>query len=248
MLYQRFSSNLKSQNWVAAAIDLLIVIVGIFLGLQASQWYEDRQERVLAASIVSRLEAEFQEIQVDLRDGIQFHHDEVLALQLILESIRRCRLDPKDTDEFRHGLERAMNYELGPGRSGTYVEILSSGQFRLLRGGELRSALARYDDFVLKTDSLFSTFQLLQRRYESALYRHAKRGPVRRLAADTIPIGEILAHGEIAEFDIDAMCGDEDFIEAVRRLIEYHINFQIWLVQTARWANQVSVAIESDTK
>ena len=60
MLLRRIPENLKSQSWTAVCLDLLIVILGIFLGLQVSQWYEGRQEIALEESILDRLRAEFE--------------------------------------------------------------------------------------------------------------------------------------------------------------------------------------------
>jgi len=243
MLFHRLSEKLGSQNWVAACVDLVIVVLGIFLGLQASQWYEGRQELILEKSILIRLQSEFGDIADEIDAGIEFHQHEILALELILLSVQRGKLLPTDEDLFYSGLRGAMNYELGPGRSSTYVEILSSGQFRLLRDEALRDSLARYDDFVTKTDSLFSNFQSFQRKYEIPLYRHVVRGSVQRKKVAHISSGEVYLHGDIAEIDFDAMTQDEEFIEAIRRLMEFHINFQIWLAQTARWANKVSDAM-----
>jgi len=240
---RRLAKSFVSQNWISACIDIAIVVLGIFLGLQASQWYEGRQERVLEGLILSRLQAEFGEITGAINAGIGFHQDEILALELILQSVERGELLPEDRDQFHAGLQGSMNYELGPGRSSTYVEILSSGQFRLLRNEALRSALARYDDFVAKSDSLFSNFQSFQRKYELPLYRHVIRGPVQRMNSDLVPSGVLLIHGDIVEIDFDAMVEDKEFIEAIRRLIEYHTNFQLWLAQTARWANNVLQAL-----
>ena len=44
MLLRRLSEHLRAQNWTATWLELAIVVLGIFLGLQASQWYEGRQE------------------------------------------------------------------------------------------------------------------------------------------------------------------------------------------------------------
>ena len=245
MILRRLSVSIKSQNWAGACIDLVIVILGIFLGLQASQWFQGRQELILEDSILSRLQSEFIEISRAIDNGIGFHQRELLNLELILRSVERGELLPRDEDSFYLGLQGAMNYELGPGRSSTYIEILSSGQFRLVRNEALRDALSRYDDFVSKTESLFSNFQSFQRKYETPLFRHVVRGPVQKLRMDHLPSGELYTHGEILEIDFNSMVEDEEFAEAIRRLIEYHTNFQIWLAQTARWADEVSNVLKS---
>ena len=176
MLLRQLSDNLRTQNWTAVWLDLVIVILGIFLGLQVSQWYEGRQELTQEVLVLQRLQTEFEEILAVSKSAIQFHQDEIVALE----------------------------FDLGPGRSGTYIEILSSGQFRLLRDQELRSALSKYDDFVSKADSLFSNFQQGQRKHESVFARHIISGPVTEQEFEAMPNGVAYMHGDIAEFDIDA--------------------------------------------
>jgi hypothetical protein len=38
MILGRVIKHLKEQTWTAIGIDLLIVVVGVFLGAQASNW------------------------------------------------------------------------------------------------------------------------------------------------------------------------------------------------------------------
>ncbi len=246
MLLRRLSENLKSQSWTAVCLDLVIVILGIFLGLQVSQWYEGRQEIALEASILERLRIEFDAASKDAGTAIRFHQDEIVALELINQSLKMGNLNPGDEDQFRSGLQVAMSYDLGPSRSGTYIEILSSGQFRLLRSQDLRAALSHFDDKVLKGDSLLSGFQLSQRKHEAVINRHLTRGPVREQKSEPMPTGVIFLHAEITEFDFDEMANDEEFRSSIQRLIEYHTNFQFWHTQISQSADKVLSLLDAD--
>jgi len=245
MLLRRLSDNLKSQSWAAVCLDLVIVILGIFLGLQASQWYEGRQEIALEASILDRLRLEFNGVSKDAKTAIRFHQDEIVALEFINQSFEKGHLNPEGEEKFRSGLLDAMGYDLGPSRSGTYIEILSSGQFRLLRNQDLRAALNNFDDKVLKADSLFTGFQLSQRNHEAILNRHIKRGPVREQRVESMPTGVLFLHPEITEFSFDQMANDAEFRISIQRLIEYHTNFQFWHSQIDQSADKVLSLLES---
>ena len=246
MLFRRLTENLRAQSWTAVWLDLVIVILGIFLGLQVSQWYEGRQEIALEASIIDRLRVEFGQASKDAGSAIRFHQDEIADLEFINQALKRGELNPEDNDRFRGGLQAAMNYELGPSRSGTYIEILSSGQFRLLRNQALRTALSSFDDKVLKADSLLSGFQSSQRKHEAIINRHLTRGPVRKQEFESMPTGVIFLHAEISQFDFDEMADDEEFQRSIQRLIEYHTNFQFWHGQISRSANNVLKLLAAD--
>ena len=246
MLLRRLSKNLESQNWTAVCLDLVIVILGIFLGLQVSQWYEGRQEIALEASILDRLRVEFDEASKVASAAIRFHQDEIAALELINQSLIWGKFNPADEDQFRSGMQRSMDYDLGPSRSGTYVEILSSGQFRLLRSKNLRAALSNFDDKILKADALLSGFQLSQRKHEAVINRHLTRGPVRKQKFESMPTGVMFMHAEITNFDFDEMVKDDEFRSSIQRLIEYHTNFQFWHSQINGSAEQVINLLEAD--
>jgi hypothetical protein len=55
MLLRRVIEHVRTQNWTAIGIDFLIVVVGVFIGIQVSNWNEavrmDREfRRALDAS------------------------------------------------------------------------------------------------------------------------------------------------------------------------------------------------------
>jgi hypothetical protein len=37
--------HIRKQDWFMVSVDLLVLIVGIFLGLQVSDWNEERKEK-----------------------------------------------------------------------------------------------------------------------------------------------------------------------------------------------------------
>ena len=60
MILRRLKERLTAENWVAVAIELLIVIVGVFIGTQVSNWNQDR--------IAGR---ETRQMLVELKPGLQ---------------------------------------------------------------------------------------------------------------------------------------------------------------------------------
>jgi len=43
MLLRRVTQHVREQNWTAICIDLVIVVVGVFIGIQVSNWNEERE-------------------------------------------------------------------------------------------------------------------------------------------------------------------------------------------------------------
>ena len=46
MIYKRFAANLRAQNWPAIAIEFGIVVAGVFVGTQVSNWNATRLDKV----------------------------------------------------------------------------------------------------------------------------------------------------------------------------------------------------------
>lgn len=49
MVIRRIREHVATHNWFAVGVDLAIVIVGVFMGTQASNWNEARLDRAAAA-------------------------------------------------------------------------------------------------------------------------------------------------------------------------------------------------------
>ncbi|WP_271678458.1 hypothetical protein [Thermomonas mangrovi] len=47
MILRRFSQSLKEQNWTTILVEFVLLIAGVFLGIQAANWNEDSTERAL---------------------------------------------------------------------------------------------------------------------------------------------------------------------------------------------------------
>jgi hypothetical protein len=63
MILRRVAEHVKAQNWFAVAIDFVIVVVGVFIGIQVANWNEARAAEYRRAQIVEAL-------VTDLNDAI----------------------------------------------------------------------------------------------------------------------------------------------------------------------------------
>ncbi|MGE4073108.1 MAG: hypothetical protein AB7E72_18220 [Lysobacterales bacterium] len=61
MLLRRVIARLRNQEWTAVAIDLVIVVLGVFLGLQASNWNAARDDRASELLYLGYLAEDFED-------------------------------------------------------------------------------------------------------------------------------------------------------------------------------------------
>ena len=70
MILRRLSQSLKDQNWTAITIEFALLVAGVFIGMQASNWNDARVERSLARSDLSQIAADLQ-IQADFQKDME---------------------------------------------------------------------------------------------------------------------------------------------------------------------------------
>ena len=58
MLLRRLTQSLKSQNWTAIWIEFVLLVLGVFLGIQVSNWNATRIEQQKSAEFTQRLKSD----------------------------------------------------------------------------------------------------------------------------------------------------------------------------------------------
>ena len=69
MLLRRITAHVKDQNWFAVLIDFFIVVIGVFMGVQVSNWNDTRTNKYRESEILGTIYAELQEDRVEFQNG-----------------------------------------------------------------------------------------------------------------------------------------------------------------------------------
>ena len=73
MIFKRLAANLRGQNWSAIAIEFAIVVAGVFVGTQVSNWNAARIDRANSARLLAQLVPELR-AQVDFYDTAKIYY------------------------------------------------------------------------------------------------------------------------------------------------------------------------------
>ena len=73
MIFKRFAANLQAQNWFAIGIEFAIVVAGVFVGTQVSNWNAARLEGTETARLIAQLQPELR-AQVDFYDTAKAYY------------------------------------------------------------------------------------------------------------------------------------------------------------------------------
>ena len=144
MILRRLTEHLKAQNWFAVAIDFTIVVAGVFIGIEVSNWNAARAEQGLALSYLERIADDIDADLADYADRLAYWAavSDYAAEGLAYAESR----DPGGGSPWRillaffQASQVAEFYTTSP----TWDEMRSAGDLRLIDNIELRSRLARY--------------------------------------------------------------------------------------------------------
>jgi hypothetical protein len=145
MILRRLADAFRKQDWFTVAVETLIVVFGVFIGLQVNNWNEARKQADLQAKLLERLEEEFLALEPVVADLVAFTQSAQKSTAEVVNALRE-ETPPADEAAFRNALGRA-NWALSvPQVAAAYSELVSTGRLADISNVELRKALIRYGD------------------------------------------------------------------------------------------------------
>lgn len=147
MILRRLTQHVNDQNWFAVALDFLIVVAGILLAFQITNWSEARGDRVREQQIIERLHSDFEALEQETHEKIEFMEP---AFNAIEETKQLIINDPNDADlqRIQNFFESSIGFAGVTGQSDTYEQLVSNGDMNLLANEALRSELVKHAAFT----------------------------------------------------------------------------------------------------
>jgi hypothetical protein len=144
MLLRSITQHVKQQNWFAVWVDFLIVVVGVFVGLQAQEWSNDRADRKAERSAIGRLIVEYQQ---NLEILVADKEKSLAALAATEDLLAMIALGsyPENMDEgtARTIMDCLQNAKFVPAL-GTTNSLMASGDLSLIGDPEIQKALSQW--------------------------------------------------------------------------------------------------------
>jgi hypothetical protein len=190
MILRRITQHLKQQQWTGVFIELVIVILGVFIGLQVQEWANARAEQ-------HRADVLFQQVRGDL-DNEKVSLEAFKAyLETVAAYARTAAQGLQSPDAVDPGTWVASVYQAtqtftSSSNRSTFDEMESTGAIDLIRNPRMRVLLVNYYAFRW-ADSDIAT----------------AKSPYRQLVRSVLPFKLQKA--------IKASCGDQ--VEFVHQLL-----------------------------
>jgi len=143
MILRRLVTALSKQSWLTLVLELVVVVVGIFLGLQVDSWNDARKDRVLEQQYLASLKADFQADIEELDEAIALAKSRAQLGRLLISSIDKDRVEG-DPSEFVWAVYSSFLLNYPSYTRATINDLLSTGNLQLLQDANLKAAVAEY--------------------------------------------------------------------------------------------------------
>ncbi|MEO7410691.1 MAG: hypothetical protein ABIU10_05155 [Sphingomicrobium sp.] len=141
MIFKRFAANLRAQNWSAIGIEFAIVVAGVFVGTQVSNWNAERLEKRETQRMLAQLKPNLQSL-TDYYDSARAYY--AITRRYATTAFAGWRGDPKVSDQDFVIAAYQASQVLGLGTNGsTWATVLGADQLR------------RIDDLAIRNDLSF---------------------------------------------------------------------------------------------
>ena len=143
MILQRLAHSIRKQDWFTVVIETLIVVFGVYLGIQLGNWNAAQNAKAEEARIIERLTSDFRQQEqilirrVEMAQGFLQAVDDLQRLIIAGEEPE----DPRVVSDLLYLMTGTLTREAPPA---SYEELVASGGFSRLSDADLRAALSNY--------------------------------------------------------------------------------------------------------
>ena len=143
MLLRRISAHMRGENWSAVVLDLLVVVVGLFLGLQIDTWWEGQKEARIESTYLEEIREDFEFNKSSLHEQISGAEHIIRSMIVLHEqsTLVEPSLSVVELNEKFSSINNMPSFVIV---TRAYVNLTGSGDLKLLRNRRLKNLLAAY--------------------------------------------------------------------------------------------------------
>lgn len=219
MILSKLGEAIGEQKWTSVILEVLIVVLGIFIGLQVDGWNEDRKDRIEEQIILKRLATEISIAVEDVQNDIDELENRISDVAYVIAVLEEENA-PKSSDaRFINGIVGAAKIELPFSGLATIRELQNTGKITLILNGEVRAGISALEDTYRKAE-IYTGFVTVRLVPLSAVVDSY----VRRIGSD-------LDGAMSLEYDFAKMAAAREFRFALGNLGSLLIDNKVWMQQ-----------------
>lgn len=156
MILRRLTNAFRKQDWFTVTVEIMIVVLGVFIGLQVNNWNIQRMDKAQSSIILERLAQDFEQIIERSDRSLEDHKRNLAAVGRLIRGIRSGNLE--DETLFKD-MRYAAAFSAPPGTSATFTQLVASGRLELVRNQNLKGSMIEYDTFISFVSNQYQLFE-----------------------------------------------------------------------------------------
>lgn len=180
--------HLRRQDWTAVFIELVVVVVGVFIGVQASNWNEQRETDRKATVFSERLSADLREEAWGYAMNIGYFDQAQANARRAADAL--TGKIPLSDEALLIAAYRATQFNGNTRRRVTYDELISTGEIGLIHDAALRDLAMRvYTDPVIDQISLDWQHSEYREEFRKAIPYDVQLALAEKCGDHIVPVG-----------------------------------------------------------
>jgi ribosomal protein S17E len=143
MLLRRFSSHVQIQNWFAVFLDLIVVVVGLFIGLQIDNWWEGQKEARIEGEYLLEIREDFELNKLDLDEKIA-RLEKIIRSMIVLQEQSALATPSMSVSDLNKNAEQLFAMAAFIPVNRAFANLTGSGDLKLIQSRLLKNTLAGY--------------------------------------------------------------------------------------------------------
>jgi hypothetical protein len=143
MFLRRFIEHIRKQEWTAVALDFVVVVVGVFVGLQVDNWNQERADSKREAFYLAALQDDFSVVIAELESDIAHYEEIANSMTLLIDQSRKAAPDAS-LDALNAAARQLIVMEGTPIVSDTYSNLTGSGDLAIIKSQALKNRMSSF--------------------------------------------------------------------------------------------------------
>ena len=136
MILRRLSQSLRQQNWTAITVEFVLLVSGVFLGIQAANWNQERESDRRSAIFTQRLKSDLRIEAWNFEMLVSYYGQAQANARRTVDALAgRAALSD---EQLLVAAYRATQYVDNTRQRSAYDELTSTGELALIRDRKLR--------------------------------------------------------------------------------------------------------------
>jgi hypothetical protein len=247
MILRRLAGAFRRQDWFTVSLEIAIVMIGIFLGLQVNAWNQSRIDRAEEAVFLQALYQDVLELETNSTELIELRVEELKAIGSASD-VLFGRVEWRELTEFECD---AVSTSHSPGIVATslpsWTALRDAGRTSIVRNAELRQGLAT---LTQKRESLDRIMEVAEISNYNLLYAHPDFFEITPVRTELKDAPERIYYTTDAQCDAEALSQNQAALNALAANMNRFSSVvnRFGIVPWAEQVTKIRIILEKDFK